>query len=48
VSHTLGCFEWIIINFASKLNLQIEGLNPCENLNSLPTSKEVVLVFGKR
>jgi hypothetical protein len=28
VSHTLGHFEWTIIDFASKLNLQVEGLKP--------------------
>ncbi len=41
VSHTLGHFEWIVIDFASKLNLVVEGLNPHKNLCSFPTSKEV-------
>ncbi len=48
VSHTLGRSDWIITDFASKLNLQVEGLNPRKNLSSLPTSKEVVSMFGKR
>jgi hypothetical protein len=26
VSDTLGCSKWIITSFASKLNLQVEGL----------------------
>jgi hypothetical protein len=28
LSHILGHFEWTIINFSSKLNLQVEGLDP--------------------
>jgi hypothetical protein len=48
LSHTLGRYEWIVINFASKHNLQVEGLNLHKNLSSLPTSKEVVIVFNKR
>jgi hypothetical protein len=27
-NHILGHSEWTIINFASKLNLQVEGLDP--------------------
>jgi hypothetical protein len=41
VSHTLGHFEWMVIDFASKLNLLIEGLNPHKNLCSFPTFEEV-------
>jgi hypothetical protein len=48
VSHTCGHFEWIVANFASKLNLQIEGLDLRKNLSSFPTFEEVVLMFGKR
>ncbi len=49
MSHILGCFEWTFINFASKLDLQIEGLDLCyKNLNSFPTSKDLGFVFGKR
>jgi len=48
VNHILGHFEWIITNFASKFNLQVEGLYPSKTLSSFPTSKKVVSMFGKR
>ncbi len=48
VNHTLGRSEWIINDFASKFNLQVEGLNPFKTLSSFPTSEEVVSMFGKR
>jgi hypothetical protein len=48
VSHTFCHFEWIVTNFASKLNLQVEGLNLHKNLNSFPTYEEVVSVFSKK
>ncbi len=48
VNHILGHSEWTIIDFASKLNLQVEGLNPHKNLSFLPTFEEVVFMFGKR
>jgi hypothetical protein len=48
VSHTLGRSKWTVTDFASKLNLQVEGIDVCKNLNSFPTSKEVASMFGKR
>jgi hypothetical protein len=48
VNHTLGHFEWIVIDFAPKLNLQVEGLDLHKNLSSLPTFEEVVTMFSKR
>jgi len=48
VSHTFCHFEWTCTNFASKLNLQVEGLNFHKNLNSFPTYEEVVFVFNKK
>jgi hypothetical protein len=49
LSHILRRFEWTITNFASKIHLHVEGLDPCyKNLNSFPTSKDLAFVFGKR
>lgn len=41
VSHTLGHFEWTVIDFASKLNLLVKGLIPHKNLCSFRTFEEV-------
>jgi len=48
VSHTFCHFVWIVTNFASKLNLQVEGLDLHENLIFFPTYEEVVFVFNKK
>jgi hypothetical protein len=49
VSHILGHFECIVANFASKLKLSCEGLDPHRELSFLSTSiKELISLFGKR
>jgi hypothetical protein len=47
VSHTLGHFEWVVINLASKLNLLVESLDLHKNQSSFPTFEEVVCVWQK-
>jgi len=48
VNNILGHSKWTIIDFVSKFNLNVEGLDLRKNLNFLPTSKEVVSMFSKR
>jgi hypothetical protein len=47
VNHTLGCFDWTITNFASKFNLQVEGLNPHKNLVFSPHLRRWFLYLAK-
>ncbi len=47
VNHTFCHFEWIVTNFVSKLNFQVQVLDLHKNLNSFPTYEEMVYVFKK-
>jgi hypothetical protein len=49
VIHTFSCLGWEVSNFANKLRLCCEGLNPCkEIIMSIVALEELTFVFGAR
>jgi hypothetical protein len=47
VSHTLNWSVWEVSNFANRLGLRYEGLNPCKEITTFIVAlKELTFIFG--